>query len=108
MPDFYLKKDTTLAPLDVRLLSATGARIDVSLATVRFRMRKKGGATNVIDRAATILDAVQGLVRYQWQTSDAALIGDYEAEFEVTYPDTNNRIFPSPGFISIRITDSLD
>lgn len=108
MPNFIIKQNSTLTPLKVRLLSVSGARIDVSLAAVRFRMRKKGSAVNLIDQPATIFDPVQGVVGYQWQLSDTALTGDFEGEFEVTYPDTNNRKFPSPGYLTIRVTDSLN
>lgn len=108
MADFYIKKNTTLATLDARLISGTGARANLTGASVQFRMRKLGSGVNVIDRPATIVDPVQGEIRYQWQGTDTSVVGDYEAEFEVTFPDTNTRIFPSSGFIKVKVTETLD
>lgn len=108
MANFEIKKNTTLAPLDATLISGTGARANLTGCTVQFRMRPVGSSVNLIDEPATIINAAEGQIRYQWHGTNTSVVGDYEGEFEITYPDTNTRIFPSAGFIKIKVFETLD
>ncbi len=81
---------------------------DITGATVRFHMRKKNTLDNVVDAAATISDAANGVVQYAFQAADTDEAGDFLGEFEVTYAGGVIQRFPNPGHIQIKITQDLD
>ena len=76
-------------------------------ATVRFKMRMRGGA-QVSDAAAQIVMATgTPTVQYDWMPADTAEAGQFEAEFEVTYPDGAIETFPNAGFIPVRVSEDV-
>jgi len=66
-----------------------------------------GNNTAKVDDAATISDAVNGVVYYNWSTGDTDTIGSFEAEFEVTYVGGEIESFPNNRFIEVEITDDI-
>lgn len=100
---FKIGRGDLLFPLEAILTDARGNPVDLSAASaVRFHMRAKridDGGTALIDQPASLLDAVNGRVRYDWQTGDTDDKGRYYAEFEVmfaagplTFPNTPSKI----------------
>ena len=104
--DFHLKRGDT-SPSFERQLTGDGAPIDLSEAgtTVRFIMHDGGEA--VIDRSASIVDAPEGVVRYNWLDGDTDTVGTYRAEFEVTYSDGAVESFPNDHDLYIRVAPDL-
>lgn len=101
-----------------------GNPIDVSAASVRFKMRKLGDTTLVADIVCNVLagltdedgtvdytppyDAagVGGRVRVDWAAGDLANSGRYEAELEITYADgTVQTVYDK---ISITVREDMD
>lgn len=76
--------------------------IDLTNATVRFQMRKTDDRRVTVDAAATIDNAIGGAVVYQWATNDLAIPGDYDVQWEVTFPDTRIQTTATPNKIRIR------
>ena len=106
MSTFYMKQSDTQPRMLATLQDGDGAAINLTGASVRFHMRTLGGST-VVDAAATIITAASGLVRYDWVAADTDTVGSYQAEFEVTYPDTTVETFPNSGYIRVEITDDI-
>lgn len=109
---FTLKRGDTAPALQVTLLDATGAAIDVTGATIAFHMKLRQHAANnavplVVDGSVDLVDASNGVVSYQWGSSDTDETGDFVGEFVVTFADSTVRTVPSPGYIPIRIVEDL-
>jgi hypothetical protein len=104
---FYVKQNDTSPAMLATLQDANGSAIDLTAASVRFHMRAIGSGTATVDAAATIVTAASGIVRYDWEASDTATIGSYQAEFEVTYADTTIETFPNDGYIRVEIKDDV-
>jgi hypothetical protein len=84
---FYLTAGDVGPPLDEQLVDQNGTPINLTGATVTFRMveyfQKTFVAVNSL--SAMILDAINGKVRYQWTTGDTATPGLYLAWFVVNW-----------------------
>lgn len=104
---FYIKQNDTSPSLRAALENGSGDAIDLIDASVQFHMRSFGSSGNVVDAAATVIDAATGIVQYNWIADDTDTIGSYEAEFEVTYPDGTIETFPNDGYIRVEITDDI-
>ena len=59
---------------------------DLTDATVRFQMRLPEGKVYKVNAVASIDDAVNGVVSYEWGPNDLSRPETYEAQFEVTFP----------------------
>ncbi len=70
--------------------SSTGVTspIDLTGASVRFRMRARNSSTLKVDSPATIVSAAAGTVRYNWGATDLDTAGDYIAWWKVTFADS--------------------
>lgn len=109
MTDFTLKRNDTV-PIEVQLTDAAGDPEDLTGDNVRFHMRPAGG-TVLVNEAATIVDAANGVVSYSWKTTDTSEAGAYLAEFEVTYnPGTADEYvetYPRDGYLEIQILEDI-
>lgn len=104
---FYIKQNDTSPAMLATLQDADGNAVNVNAGSVRFHMRAIGSTTVIVDAAATIVDGVNGLVRYNWDATDTDTIGSYQAEFEVTYSDGTIETFPNNSYIRVEIIDDI-
>ena len=104
---FYIKQNDTSPIMQATLQDADGNAVDLTGSSVRFHMRPLGGTTVTVDAAASIVTALSGIVRYVWDAADTAIIGSYQAEFEVTYADASVETFPNNGYIRVEIIDDI-
>ncbi|MFQ5524258.1 MAG: BppU family phage baseplate upper protein [Acidimicrobiia bacterium] len=102
-----LKQDDTSPALDYTILDDSNQVVDLTGATVVFYMQDEDGVTVVNGASATITDAANGKVEYQWQAADTDTAGIFKGEFVVTFPDGTIRTFPDPGWIMIVISGSV-
>lgn len=102
MPDFTIKSGDTLPKLTATLVGEDGSAIDLSDAeSVEFKMRQAGKTDPIITSAATIVDAMAGIVEYAWEPADTERIGKFEAEFRVNFPGDLTQSFPNYKYITI-------
>lgn len=101
MATFNIKKGDTRTAIKATLKNPKGIPINLTGATVNFIMVKY--KTILINRGAVILDAVNGIVAFVFNSGETAEIGKMKAEFKVIYPDNSIETFPNQGYIDINI-----
>ena len=104
---FYIKQNDTVPSIRATLQNGNGDPVDLINASVRFHMRAIGANNTKVDAAAVVVSAAAGLVQYNWIAADTDTIGSYQAEFEVTYPDSTVETFPNDGYVRIEIIDDI-
>ena len=105
--DFVIKQNDTSPDIKAILKDAEENAIDLWGATVKFHLSDYPGEKVIINSIATIEEAENGEVKYNWQSGDTETAGRYKAEFQVDF--TNGRIetFPNQGFLEIEIFKEL-
>lgn len=111
---YYIKRRDTCPPLDYQALHGT-TPVDITGATtILFKMRStvNTGSTKV-NGSASILDGPNGLMRYQWISTDTDTAGDYLGEFEVTYANGCVETFPTTSdaaaeYLRVHVIPDLD
>lgn len=103
---FKIKRNDTSPAYRVTLTGGDGNAVSVAGGSVRFHMFTRAGVS-VVDADATIIDAPNGIVQYDWQAADTANAGIFNCEFEVTYADTTVETFPNYKYRKIQITEDL-
>jgi hypothetical protein len=89
-------KQGDLAPKIQSPLTSNGTAVNLTGATVLFRLKRLSGAF-VFSKTATIVSpATNGIVEYQLVSGDLAALtpGAYLGEWVVTYADTRVQRFP--------------
>lgn len=104
--NFYLKKGDVLPRLKATLKNGSGVAINLTGATVVFRMRKSDAAEPKVEASATVTGATAGLVEYTWDEEDSDEVGSYNGEFVITFPSGVQTV-PSNGFFTIEVVESL-
>lgn len=109
---FYIKQGDTGPMIQEELIDdqPEGAW-DLVGASVRFHLATESDGTGavVVDGTATVIDAPERLVGYDWQVGDTdALEGTYYAEWEATLSDGKVRTFPSRDELNTRVVVSPD
>ena len=89
MTTYYLVQGDDAPQIKVTLTrDVTGDIIDLTGATVRFKMRKKGTNTVLITRTSASNDAQKeaGIAIFEWGDTDLDInAGNYEGEIEISY-----------------------
>ena len=98
---FTIKQGDTLPALRAQLLGPDDQPIDLSLATVEFRMGDHVNAPAVIE------DPKQGRVRFDWRSEDTNVPGTHYAEFVVTFLGGATQRVPNDGYVLVQITRSV-
>lgn len=95
---FYLKVGDTYPNIETILKNGDGNPIDLTGATVRFRMSVAGGGNLMLEEDATLVTPQTGTdigrVYYTWDTDDVAIAGTYQAEWIVTFSSGKIATFP--------------
>jgi len=100
LPDFQ-------ALLKTKVDDQNAQPVDLTGAAVQFKMQSLGGGVLKVDSPAVILDAIAGSVTYQWIATDTDTVGQYRAEFEVTFLSGRVLSFPTNGFLAVQVVTSI-
>ena len=104
---FYIKQNDTSPSILATLADANNVPVPLTGVTVRIHIRDVAGSL-LVDRQIEIINPLEGIVRFNWQTGDTATPGTYYAEFEVTYTDDTIETFPNNGKSVIVIKPELN
>jgi|LSQX01.3.fsa_nt_gb hypothetical protein len=106
--DITLKRGDTRNCIRVILKDADGNPLSIpECKEIRFLMAPLGRLA-MINRLAYVPDeGSPGEVWHVWALGDTDTSGVYRAEFRVEYMDGRKETFPSNGYISINIMNSL-
>lgn len=106
--DFTIKAHDRLPSIQATFSSA-GAPVDLTSATaVKFIMRAVAGGTIVVNSLAVIVTPAAGVVRYDWLAVDTANVGEYTAEWQVTWSGGKQQTFPTLTYHTVTILADLD
>lgn len=118
MADFTIKANDTLPVIEATLgYAAPAVQADLddlagALANpatiVSFILRKMADPTPKVNKVAEVVDAAARRVRYVWVAADTNVVGSYQAEWEVVFPDGSVRTFPTGSYHTIDILADLD
>ena len=102
-----MKRGDLLPAIEVSLLDGNGAAIDLTEATVVFRMRRRTDAVlTVDDQPCTVVDAEAGRVRYEFAGGETDAAGLFGAEFIGTIAGRQLTV-PAGGRVGVEILDRL-
>lgn len=112
MSSFSIKKGDRLplltATLKQRVGTATETAIDLTGATVLFLMRNASTEAVKVNAAATVVSAAAGTVSYAWASADTDTVGQYEAEWEITYTASGKKLtVPNSGFDRVLVYEDI-
>lgn len=105
---FNIKQNDTSPTLSVVIADSLGTAINITGASVQFKMRAVNSSTLKTNASATITNASGGAVSYTFSTSDTDTAGLFQGEFQVTFSGGAIETFPNAEYISINILDDLD
>lgn len=100
-----IKKGDTRTAIKATLKNPSGTPVDLTSATVTFVMTK--GSTQLVNRAADIVDSINGRVDFVYVAGETDVTGVVRAEFKVVYSDGSKETFPNSGYISITFEPAL-
>ena len=103
---FIIKQNDTSPAIQATLKDANGSAIDLTGADVVMHMKSVNGVLKVSEEM-TIVDAANGVVKYDWVTGDTDTVGTYYVEFQVTYADLTIETFPNDDKAVILIKPEL-
>ncbi|MCU7521615.1 MAG: BppU family phage baseplate upper protein [Ignavibacteria bacterium] len=106
MADYTIKLHDTLPPMEATLKDNTGAAYNLTGAAVQIHLRCRNTGT-VVNKAATITDAPNGVVSYTLATNDISAAGSYDVEWQVTFSGGAVLTFPNTGFLELSVLPDL-
>jgi len=105
---FVIKRGSTLPKLLFQVLDErSGIPVDVTGATVSFKMKRLDDGSVVVNSGAEIENATQGLVSYSWKPNDTENVGIYVGEFDIAFPDGTVLTVPRKDTLEIWVIDDV-
>jgi hypothetical protein len=106
--DFTIKAHDRLPAIQATLATG-GGPVDLTGAQgVKFIMAPTAGGTPKVAAAGVIVDATNGVVRYDWLAVDTATPGSFLAEWQVTWADGRPQTFPTLTYHTVNVVADLD
>ena len=101
---FYINTGDLTPSLQANLRNPDNSPVVLTAATVTFTMLQKGKVL-INGKAAAIVNASAGLVRYDWQAGDTQVFGSCTAYFTVTSPTITRQTYPVGYQLNIVFSD---
>lgn len=103
MSTFTIHKGDTSPAIEAVLRNNDSSPRDLREASVEFRMTNRSGE-DVISSGAGIVDAIAGVVAYEWKSGETDVSGVYRASFTAIFPDGSIETFPNSGSIRVHVS----
>lgn len=94
MTEIKVIQNDKLYDLNFTLQDSSGAAIDLTEATIKFKVQRVGSSGLKFEGSMTIVDALAGKCKYQVQEGDFDKAGRHYAEIEVTFSNGQILTFP--------------
>lgn len=95
---FYLKQGDTYPNIETTLTDSTGKPLDLTGATILFRMSVANAGNLMVEKAATVITPQTGgnigKCYAEFAPEDTAELGEYRVEWQVTFPSGKVATFP--------------
>jgi hypothetical protein len=102
--DFTIKKGDTAYPLNATLIPPLGQTLNLTGASVVFKMwAQSQSPTLKVNAAATIVDPLACTVRYTFQPADVDTAEGYLAQWVVTLAGGAVATFPNSKALTVRV-----
>src|ERR1700729_258239 len=106
--DLFIRAGDTVPVVTDTILDQNGLALNLTGATVTFRLRSLQSAAPVtLTGTASVTNATLGTVQYAWAAADTATSGLYMAEWQVALPGGGTYTFPNDGYRTIAIEQPL-
>ena len=105
MATFYIKKGDRLPSLAATLKDSDGLAINLTGATVQFRMKKRGASAAKFTSSAAVVSPSAGTVRYDWGSTDTNEAGVFDGEFVCTFAGSLQTV-PSNGYVTVEVQET--
>lgn len=106
MSTVYMKQGDRLPALRMQLVDAAGAPINLTGASVVFRMRSTAGSLLTLAGVASVVDATSGTVQFAWGVGDTATVGSYRAEWACAFAGSVLTV-PTRDYVTVVVVDAL-
>jgi len=103
---FTIKQNDTSPAFQASLKDANGASVNLTGATVAFRMLASDNTLKV-NYQMSVTDASAGSVTYNWQSGDTNTVGNYTCDIKVTYSDGSLETFPNNEYLTVTVIKGL-
>lgn len=94
-PEFFIKQGDTSSAITAQLKDDAGNPVNITGASVLFKMQPYTGTGSEISAAATITNAAEGRVSYTFTAPQTADAGWFAAEWQVTFAGGAIQTFPN-------------
>jgi hypothetical protein len=84
-----------------------GGPVDLTDATVWLHLYNSDTNDEQLYAETTVAGASAGEVRYDWQPSDTDTVGQFNAAWEVVYPDGKRLVFDDPDPPTVEVVDDI-
>ena len=102
MTDCTLVQGDTNPPIRATITDQDGAVVNLTGSTVNFQFRKADDRKYTVNAQATLLDATNGRVQYLLGTNDLAIPGEYQVQWEITFPSGRIQTTAVPNTVTVR------
>jgi len=104
MPDLKLVRNDTDFFIEFIIKDSEGTVVDLTNATVIFKMQSFEGGSLVANISGEVIDETNGICRFQITDELSDITGEYVAEIQITY--SGGRIITAPD-ISVKVIADL-
>jgi hypothetical protein len=106
---FKIKKGDTKPYLAVTLQNSDETAIDLTDATIVFRMGNLSNYQNIpLLGEVTVTSATDGECEFRWDEDDTLQVGSYYGEFEITFDDGKVQTLPPDHSLIINIYEDYE
>jgi hypothetical protein len=110
-PDHIVRQGDSGQRIEAVLTDADGVAINLTGATIRFKMAEITGGTAVLTTAAINVQVTEsgatGAVAYEWLATNTATAGAYLGEWEAIFATGATVTYPNTDYVNILISEQL-